>query len=226
MAIKVTFTCKFCHKIYIREQAYMNHECKRMKRFKELKTPIGQTAWHYYQNWMREQNRMPPSADAFMESKLFRTFVNFTIFSQKVSLPLPNKFIWLMKVKNYPPTMWMMDEVYAQYLTFIDTKMPPVDQAKTSITTILDYADLHNIDPSDVFTTINPNELIHLVRTRKLSPWLLLVSKRFTKFYNTINEEQQLILETLIQPDIWTEKFAAHLSDVNIIKAYVGELGI
>lgn len=226
MAIKITYTCKHCHKSYVREQAYMDHECKRMKRERELKTPIGQSAWHYYQTWMREQKRMPPSADAFMESKLFRTFMNFSEFCRKVNLPLPSKFIWLMNIKKYPPTMWMHDEVYSQYLTFIDTKMPPVEQAKFSINTILDFADSHDIDPCDIFNVINPNELIHFVRMRKLSPWLLLCSKKFALLFSKLNSEQQAILETLIQPDIWAEKKEAHKKDIDLIKAYVVELGI
>lgn len=204
----------------------MEHECKRMKREKELKTPTGQTAWHYYQTWMREQKRMPPSADAFMESKLFRTFMNFTVFCRKVDLLLPNKFIWLMNIKKYPPTMWMHDEVYTQYLSFIDTKMPPVEQAKFSISTILDFADDNDIDASEIFNVINPNELIYLVRARKLSPWLLLCSKKFAQLFAKLNEEQQSILETLIQPDIWADKKNQHRQDIDIIKAYVGELGI
>ena len=226
MAITVKYECRLCHKVYVMEHAYMNHECKRMKREREIKTPTGQAAWHFYQNWMREQKRMPPSADAFMESNSFRTFMNFAEFVKKVNLPLPNKFIWLMNIKKYQPSIWTRDEVYSQYLTFIDTKMPPVEQAKSSINTILDYADSHDIDPSEVFNVINPNELIHLVRLRKLSPWLLLASRKFSVLFTKLNTEQQSILETLIQPDIWADKIATQSADMKIIKAYVGELGI
>lgn len=226
MSITTQYVCKYCHRNFVREHAYMDHECKQMKREAELKSPIGQAAWHYYQLWMRHKKRMPPPAAAFMTSKYFRTFINFAQFVKKVQLPLPDKFIWLMSKRDYPPTMWLNDEVYTQYLDFVDAKMPPIDQAKTSISTILDYADSHNIDVSDIFENINPNELIHLIRLRKLSPWLLLVSKKFAKMYMSLNEEQQAILETLIKPDIWAEKKEKHKHDVNMIKLYVGELGI
>lgn len=221
-----TYVCRSCHKNFVRERAYMDHECTRMKKEKELKSVNGQTAWYYYQKWMMEKKRMPPSAEAFMDSKLFRTFMNFTAFVKKTNLPLPNKFIWFMVKKEYPPTMWMTDEVYSQYLSFIDLKMPPVEQAKSSINTILDYADALDIDPSEVFNNLNPNELIHLVRIRKLSPWLLIFSGQFKKLFASFNEEQQSILETLIKPETWDDKMSKNKVEIETIKKYVMELGI
>lgn len=222
----IQYTCSYCHKVYVREDAYMKHECARMKKIKELKTPNGQTAWHYYQTYMRGYNRMPPSGEAFLASKLFRTFVNFVVFSKKVNLIQPLTFIWFMKQKDYPPTMWATDEVYSQYLSFVDTKVPPIKQAEYSVTTIQDYADAHDIDCGDIFLTINPNELIHLVRTRRLSPWLLLSCKAFGKFFVTMNEEQQSILETLINPDEWGDKLQKHTMEVKTIKLFVEALGL
>lgn len=224
--IKPTYVCRACHKTFVREQAYLDHECKQLKRENELKTPEGQASWQYFHTWMRQKKRMPPSAASFLASKYFRTFMNFTQFTKKVQLPLPDKFIWLMVKRDFPPTMWTLDEVYSQYLEFLDTKMPPVEQAKASINTLFEYADSHDIDAEDVFDKINPNELIHLVRLRKLSPWLLLCSKKFCVMFANLGEEQQAILETLIKPEIWAAKRDQYPDDINQIKMYVNELGI
>jgi hypothetical protein len=206
--------------------AFMAHECPRMKKTKELKTPNGQTAWHYYQTYMRGYKRMPPSGEAFLDSKLFRTFMNFVIFSKKVQLPQPLTFIWFMRQKDYPPTMWTSDDVYSQYLSFVDTKIPPIKQAEYSVATIQDYADVHKIDCGDIFSHINPNELIHMVRTRKLSPWLLLSCKAFGRFFAALNDEQQSILETLINPDEWSDKLEQYSVEVKTIKLFVDALGL
>lgn len=222
----VTFVCRACHRNFVREQAYIDHECKQLKRERELKSPEGQAAWQYYHTWMRLKKRASPPADAFVASKYFRTFINFVAFVKRVQLPLPDKFIWLMVKRDFPPTMWMSDAVYSIYLEFLDTKMPPVEQAKNSITTLLDYADTHDIDPEEVFSVINPNELIHLIRVRKLSPWLLLFSRKFAQLFSELNEEQQSIVETLIKPELWAQKKSQFQNDVDMIKAYIGELGI
>jgi hypothetical protein len=197
-----------------------------MKREKELATNDGQAAWQYYHIWMMKKKRMPPIPSSFLSSKLFRTFINFTKFVKKVQLPLPKMFIdWTIK-KDYPPTMWMMDEVYVQYLEFIDNERLPLEQVQTSIATFFKYSDDHEIDVSDIFDEINPNELIQLVRIRKLSPWLLLSSRKFGRFFAEMNEEQQSILETLIKPEVWAQKKDLHQEDVATIKIWVSELGI
>ena len=225
------FTCKHCKKVFVREHRYLAHNCKQMKRIEELKSPNGQAAWNYYQLWMRELKRMPPPANAFLTSKYFRTFVNFTNFTKKVSLPRPDRFIWLMVEKKYQPNIWTSDDVYSIYLEYLDRKQEPIDSAKISIKTLLNYATQHNIDVSTVFDTIHPNELQQFLRVRQLSPWLLVYSKKFGDFYNNkTTQEQRIILDALIQFDYWAQKKEqykeTHPVETETIKKYIGELNL
>lgn len=224
--VKPTYVCRACHKHFVREVAYMAHECKQLKREKELKTPTGQAAWLYYHQWMRLKKRMPPTPESFLDSKYFRTFINFTLFTRKISLPLPDRFIRFAVKHDFQPTLWTNDTVYTRYIEYIDQTTSPIDQAKMSITTILDFADNHHIDTSEVFDRINPNELIHLIRIRKLSPWLLLSSRKFAILFMNMTEEQHAILETLIKPNVWALKQQQHGDEVKVIKQYVAEMGL
>lgn len=227
MQQKPQYVCDKCHKVYVREKSYMNHECKQMKRETEIKTPTGQAAWGYYQLWMRYKKRIPPSASAFITSNYYRTFINFVEFSIKVKLPFPEKFIWYMVNKDYPPTMWINDEVYVQYINFIDNELDPLVQVTTSMQTLLSYADSKQIDVSEVFTVIPTNELLYLIRLRKLSPWILLLSKKFKVLVSSLTLEQQMILETLIRPEYWGDKIINTPSSVkDKIKECVAALEI
>lgn len=224
---KPAYTCKFCHKSFYREASYLSHKCKEMKRYEEFQSPTGQAALGYYQRWMRVMKRNPPAASAFLDSKYFRTFMNFAQFVAKVSLPLPDKFIWLMHEKGYPPTMWTNDDAYTQYLEFLDRQADPMDQVSLSIKTLLNIADKHDIDISDVFTVVKAPELMQLIRMRQLSPWLLLHSAKFKKFFrDNMTDEQKIILETLINPEYWFEQFEKRSKDAEKIKQYVAELNI
>jgi phage FluMu protein Com len=221
------FVCKYCHKSLLTEASYLSHKCKQMKRFEEFQSPTGQAAAMYYQRWMRVQKRSPPSASAFMDSKYFRTFINFTIFAAKVSLPTPDKFIWLMVEKKYPPTMWTLDAAYMEYIDFLDRKTDPKEQAARTIEALFNIADEKGCDISEVFKHMMPMEVIHLVRVRKLSPWLLLHSTQFKLFFrDNISPEQKIILETLINPEYWIEQFEDKPEGVEIIKKLVSEMGI
>lgn len=219
------FTCRYCKMTFVTERRYLAHCCKHMKKEEELKSPNGQAAWQYYQRWMREMKRLPPPAGAFLASKYFRTFINFTIFTKKVRLPCPEKFIWLMVQKKYQPTIWTHDEVYVIYLEYLDRKLGPLEQAKISIETLLDYADQHRLQVDNIFDEIPPNELIQLIRLGKLSPWLLFQSDKFKAFFaKRTSPEQKVVLESLIQPSYWFEKMKMFPEEIEKIKTYIGAL--
>lgn len=225
--VEARFTCKYCHKVFVQEAKFLAHQCKQMKREEELKTPNGQAAWHYYSLWLRQMKRMPPPAQSFLASKFFRTFNNFVEFSKKVSLPKPEKFIWLMVQKDYPPTMWMSDEVYVMYLEFVDRRLSPIEQAKISIETLFKVADKHEIEINDVFTVLKGHDLLHMLRTRQLSPWLLLNSRAFKKLYvNDLTTEQRILMDQLIRPEYWGDKFEEHMESVVKIRQLTAEMGI
>ena len=218
------FRCKHCHTMFVHEDRYLAHKCKQMKRLEESQSPLGQTAWQMYQTWFRKQKRMPPQPQSFLTSKYYRTFVNFAKFAKAARLPMPDKFIWLMVEKGWPPTLWTNDEVYTTYLEFLDYKTTPLEQMKTSLETLVSYANKHEIDVSDVFQKIEPTEIIHMIRTRQLSPWLLLFSSSFKQmFRQRMTPEQKIILETLIRPDHWVEQFEHHADSVQKIKHYIQE---
>lgn len=221
------FTCKACHKVFVLEDRYLQHECKQMKREAELKSPEGQTAWYYYQLWMRAQKRMPPPAQSFLTSKYFRTFISFVQFSKKVELPHVDKFIWLMVTKGFTPVMWTSDEVYTIYLEFCDRKIPPLEQATKTVETLLKYTAVNDMELHEVFDKINIQQIIHLLHVRKISPWLLLFSKSFKNaFVNRATNEQRIILESMIRPSYWPDKFAQYPAEVAKIKLMVAEMGI
>lgn len=225
--IQSRFTCKFCHKVFVLEDRYLAHKCKQMKRDEEFRTPVGQQAWHYYQLWMRSMKRMPPPAGSFLSSKYYRTFINFTNFTKRVDLPRPERFIQLMVKREYPPTIWMNDEVYAIYLEYMDYQTSPVEQATLSIQTLIDYTDKREIDLATVFEVMTISEIIHYLHVRKLSPWLLLFSKTFKHaLVNKATDEQRIMMENLIRPEYWPDRFANSPADVATIKKLVAEMGI
>lgn len=224
---RAQYNCKYCGKSFIFENRYLSHRCKQMQREEEFQSPIGQAAWNYYQKWMRTMKRMPPPPKSFLTSKYYRSFINFAKFAQKVDLPRPEKFIWLMVERSFQPTLWTSDDAYVLYLEFLDYKVSPLEQARLSVETLLNIADKNNIDVTDIFNVITANEIMHLLRTRRLSPWFLLNSKKFRQFYvEKTTPEQKIIIETIIRPEYWAEKFEKHPEDIKIIKRYVTEMNL
>lgn len=218
------FQCKFCKARFVHEQRFLAHKCKQMIRDEEFRTPIGQAAWLHYQEWMKVHRRQVPRADSFLHSKYYRSFIRFAEFAKKIRLPEVKTFIWWMKEKDIDPVLWTSDGAYASYLEFIDRKGDPRTQAKITIQTIFQLADAANVDHTQVFDVVTPSEIIQLIRERRISPWLMLHSKKFHTFVLNATAEERTILETIIRPHYWVQKFQEAPDAVVLMKRYVSEL--
>jgi len=221
------YQCKFCHSKFVREERYLKHRCKQMDRAEEIQTQVGQAAWLYYQKWMKAYRRMVPAIESFMSSKYYQSFIRFTKHAQKLHLPDIDTFILLMKEKDISPTIWTNDQVYAIYLEYLDRRAAPSQQAQITINTLFKIADAAECDVGEVFAVMEPNEIIELLRERRLSPWLILFSGKFKHMLvHSTTQEQRIIMETIIRPKYWLEKFKKHTTDVDLMKKYVEELGL
>jgi hypothetical protein len=131
-----------------------------------------------------------------------------------------------MVVKKYPPTIWCNDEIYTIYVEFLDSKLTPMEQVFLSIATLNQQADKHNIDVGQIFSKLSHSEVLHLLRVRKLSPWLLLRSRSFKEFIQSSTPEQQLLFDAFIRYEYWSTVMAEHPAELEDIRRLVLELGI
>ena len=107
--VKPSYVCQHCGKTFVRERAFINHKCSAMIRSELQHSPIGYAAAGYYRTWMMKHHKKTVSPDAFVNSGMFRTFMNFAEFVNKVSLPMVDKFIWFAVTKKYSPILWTND---------------------------------------------------------------------------------------------------------------------
>ena len=223
--VDTNYQCKFCHHRFVSETRFLKHRCKQMIRDEEFRSPEGQAAWGYYQKWMREYQRFVSNYKSFLQSKYFNSFLKFAKFVKKVRIPDIDVFVRLMKEKDIHPTIWTNDKVYSLYLEYADRKLSPMKHAEITINTLFDYAEDKEVEVVDVFDNITPNEVIHFLRQRRLSPWILLHSDKFRTLYiNKTTSEEKVILESIIRPQYWKHKFETQPKTVQIMKKYVSEL--
>lgn len=200
-----------------------------MVREERLRTSIGQAAWQFYQDWFRYQRKRVPDDRAFLKSQYFESFIRFAEFVRNTSLPSPDIFVKLMIEKNYTPTMWLIDSVYAQYMEHLELRASPQVHAEITVETLMAIADAAECDVSEVFDVMTGSEVIELVRQRKLSPWVLLLSDKFKEFLINLhkkNREQYIVLESLIRYQHWMKRFEKRPDDVRYMKKIVAELGL
>jgi len=219
------YHCEHCGHRFVHENRYLKHQCKQMKRKEAFQQPTGQAAWIFYQKWMKAYNKMAHNANAFLHSQYYNSFIRFAEFIKQVRMPDPNIFIALMKDRDISPTIWTNDQVYALYLEHMDKKIDPLKHAEITINTLFDAADLNDVEIEDVLDTLSPHDIIQMLRERRISPWILLNSPKFTKFFKEkTSAEDRIIMESIIRPAYWSDKFAKHPKIVQQMKVYVHEL--
>jgi len=228
MSKDILYTCAYCNKPFKLETWFLRHQCKEMKRDEDFKSTIGQAAWSHYKYWMKQKfKNVPTDSNTFKKSKFFSSFYKFTKFSQQSHLPDIKLYINLMVTHKIDPINWTKDAAYRKYLDYITYKLSPHEQIKISVKTLLDEAIKLNIDVSKIFDVLMPSEVIQLLYQRRLSPWLLLHSKKFTDFYLTkASSEQQITMQALINPEMWGKRFKKSPQNIKIVKEYINELGL
>jgi len=222
----MAYECNYCFKTFVREASFMKHKCPQMERADDLKTPEGMAAYDMYSQWMRNYNRKVPPIETFSTSRYFKSFLNFVDRARKLNLPSTEQYIKLMSDKQISPMMWCKDECYSLYLEWIDRKSDPLDQAVNTVDTLYKIAEAAEMPVQRVFSVVNHREVMHLIRQRQLSPWLLLCSSQFKAFLAALSGPEREELMNLIGYNYWAEKFQANPKVVDHMKMIAKELGI
>lgn len=221
------FTCNFCGKRFVRESWYLKHKCEKMRRDEEIRTPIGQAAWNYYQYWFTKNRKNPRNINTFLTSGFYKPFIKFSKHVCETSLPEPKTFINFMINKQYDPHMWLNRSIYNAYLIYLDRQSDPWSRIVTTIKTIQRYCYGEECEISEIFDKITPPELIHKIYSRDLSPWILLHSPKFLHYYkNKIDPTERIRIDSIISIKFWVERFDKNPDVVNEVKNIIKRLNL
>lgn len=223
---KYKFRCKFCQAGFVTEDRFLKHRCKEMERDEIIRTPTGQAAWEHYKTWLNLQRRQPPNVQTFLSSKFFTTFIKFTEFSLRVSIPNPQRYIAFMIKKEIPPVLWCNDEIYGEYLRYLDKATDPLERTQQTIEFLFKLADEIECPVDRVFDYLTPNDVIQLLHQRKLFPWFLLYSPKFKHFVKNAPTEQRVAIASFLDPNTWAKRSKEQPKIKEQLETFVRELNL
>lgn len=210
----------------VRKSTLLKHQCEEMKRHKAFKTQTGQAAFAAYQKWLKFRGYREPTTDQFLDSRHFKPFLRFVIFSKKVALPAPDKFLEYMAKKEILPKDWTSDLVYQHYIDKVEKLLTYQEQAEVCVNTISELARIYECETSEVFQHMTPNTLIRIVQAKKLLPIFLLNSTKFRWFKrHEMARPEQVMLEHYMDSDHWN-KIIKESNEIDVVKQYVNSVGI
>lgn len=216
-------TCEYCKQDFKRQVNFDKHECDAKIKYTYLKSAQGQAAFHYYKHWLNlYKHSSSVSQDTFLSSRYFISFQKFMIYANKMLLPNKEAFVKYMISLDILPTLWCKDEIYIRYIENYDKVFTPSQQAEETVKTLYELSRIFECKVNEVFESLETGDCIKLLKTRRLSPWVLLLSSLFARFLQTkFTSEQQNLLQTVINPQLWKGKFKNAPEDVKQMKEIV-----
>lgn len=223
---RATWHCKFCLRDYQTETGFMKHHCPEHERLEELKSPRGQTAYALYSEWMRLQRRSVPPAETFMVSKQYNYFLKFVDWADKTAIPNAMQFVKLMVQHDVQPLLWSRSTTYSLYLGWYDEVYPPEQQFIETLDELRAMAVDHGVPLSGIYENLGASEISRLVRRRKLSPWLLIVSPRFLEWARRLPQHDRDRLNEAIDFHAYAKKLGASPQMSKELKAACEQEGL
>lgn len=220
------YECPYCYKKLTTQTRLEGHTCEPKRRAEYLSTPNGRGAFYAYEMWLNLQGYQVKSIDSFIESKYYKAFERFVKFCNNVAIPDREDYIRYMIKNSILPFRWNNIDVYDEYLQYFDTNTTPSKLVNISLGTLYELSDLFECEIKDVLSNMYASDLMKLVVARKLSPWLLLVSRSFMLYMkNEVTDEQKLLINSTIPSDMWIEKFGKNIELVKEFKELAKKIG-
>ena len=76
------------------------------------------------------------------------------------------------------------------------------------------------------FTEVSTPRAVHMIRSGKLSPWLLYNSKGGIKLMESLTQEQMIMIEEYVSPNSWSKRFQDSPDDVKFVLQITKAAGI
>lgn len=221
------YECQHCSKKLLRKDAFDKHLCEPMRKLALCKTKKGNSAFQDYKYWLSLKKRTVFEFNTFMNSKFFNAFVQFQEFCSEKGIPDKKLFINLMVEIDMSPFIWRTDFIYEKYIAHYDSTKTPIQMATITLSTLSKLAEILECDIGDVLENLMPSELSKLIFERRLSPWVLLLSKKFMHYLHMITDQTQYIMITsIVNPVEWHKTFKTKPKSVGEIKSLIKEFNL
>jgi hypothetical protein len=218
--------CSFCNKNFRSEKRYAAHRCEEFKTNEIFTTLEGKAAFIYYNEWKKAMNLPASSAQVFVRSKFYSAFLKFAKFAMIKMLPDKIDYIKFMVSRIIPPVFWYDEDFYNLYISEFEKK-PLEYKIKISLFSLEEIASILDCDISEIYNKLRPIELIRLIVNKKISPWLLVPSKKFHNFIkDTCNTEERILLSSILKLNEWKKIISDNHQDYIFCKKIIDQYNI
>jgi len=224
----LNYKCEYCGKLFAKEKTLVVHICEQKRRHLSRNEKHVQSGLLTFQKFydFAQKGKTQKTFDDFATSPYYTAFVKFGSFLVNTAPIYPERFIDYVIKSGIKLDHWCRDELYDKYISEL-IKIEPADGAiQRTIQTMMDWADKNSAEWNHYFAYVNLNRATHDIKEGLISPWMLLNSKSGKDLLRRMNDEQLLIVGSIIDLAFWSKRFKSLPADVELVKDVIKEAGI
>lgn len=220
--------CKFCGSAFAKSSTLSTHMCVKKQRFLDLNSTGSRFGFRTFQRFyeLTVRTKKPKTTEEFIDSQYYIEFVKFGNHLALLKPVYIEKYIDYVILNGVKLKDWTKDFVYDLYIEDLIKKEPAISATERTIEEIMAWCEKNNVQFNEFFIKITANEICHLIKYGKLSPWVLYLASTGGIVMDNFNEDHAKIVGSIIDPGFWMRKFKNSDDDVDYIKSLLEQAGL
>ena len=220
MAYSKDYQCKFCGVKFHKEITLSTHICVKKRRHMEIDSQASRFGFRTFQKFyeMTTNSKKPKTTDEFINSPYYIDFVKFGNHLATLKPVYPERFIEFVIKNSVNLKDWCKDFVYYLYVEDLVKQEPAVSATERTISEIVKWCEKNSVEFVEFFEKVSANEAAAMIKTGKLSPWVLYLSGTGDSLIASFNEYHARDIGSIIDAGYWMKRFKKHSDDVDFIK--------
>ena len=202
--------------------------CVKKRRHMEINSSGSRFGFRAFQRFyeITMRPKAPKSIDDFISSPYYIDFAKFGNHLAALKPIHMDQYIDYVIRNGVKLKDWTKDFVYEVYLDDLIKKEPATSATAITITEIMEWCDINNVKFKDFFVTVSANEAAYLIKTGRISPWVLYLSSSGGDLMTRFTEDHSRMIGNMIDPGFWSKKFKKSEDDVLYIKGILEQAGL
>jgi hypothetical protein len=226
--MKQDFVCKYCDRKFHKAGTLATHMCVKKQRNIDINSAGSRFGLRIFQRFyeLTMHSKKTKTVEEFIDSPYYIDFVKFGNHLAQLKPIHIDKYIDYVIMKSVKLKDWTKDSIYELYIDDLIKKEPASSATERTITVIAEWCDKEHVQFSDFFTSIHPGEASHLIKTGRISPWVLYLASSGENLMTRFNEEHGAMIGIIIDPGFWKKKFKKEPDEVEYISNLLVQAGL
>jgi hypothetical protein len=216
----MSFKCEYCNKSFAREKTLVSHTCEQKRRHIQQNDPDVRIAFRAYQLFYRigTNSKKEKTYTDFAKSQYYSAFVRFGVYCIDLRIDdIEGYTTWLLN-NSIKLDKWSSDQNFNKWIRE-RLKRESVDRAvERTVIFMMDWANSVDLNWSDYFTHVNPNQAVFHICAGRISPWVIYASNDAQQLLDRFNQEQLQMVIDYIDPKFWQVRIARNKQDIEWVE--------